>query len=228
VGQHETVDRDEVEGTSPETRLDYSKRVKVSCQLAVTGRYEPWRTALRARRQNPWPQSGHKRVDPTSFPRCCEPAAREGYTGSGPSVIHANPVPPDVGQRLATIARALNPFPQVVFGYLFGSRGSGQPGPLSDVDVAVYLEEGDDIGITRLGLIGALTRHLGTDDVDVVVLNTAPIALAGRVLAQRQVIVDRYESLTTRAFLDFGHFEHRLLERRFARGRQGSTAPEAR
>jgi predicted nucleotidyltransferase len=162
-------------------------------------------------------------------------ALRQGYTGRGISVIRSTPLPHDVHQRLATIARALDPFPDVVFAYLFGSLASGRPSPLSDVDVAVYLQEGADFGSRRLEILGALTRHLETDEVDVVVLNSAPIALAGRVLSRRRVILDRrpfvrhqYESLTTREFLDFRHFEHRLLERRFARGGQGPAAPEAR
>jgi uncharacterized protein len=150
-------------------------------------------------------------------------------------VIHSRSAPPDIARRLATLAQALDPFPDVVFACLFGSHAGGRAGPLSDVDVAVYLEEGTDFGRQRLDIIEALARHLGTDEVDVVVLNGAPIALAGRVLLQRRVIVDRrpfvrhrYESLTAREFLDFRHFEHRLLERRFARGGQGSAAPEAR
>lgn len=150
-------------------------------------------------------------------------------------MIRSNPLPHDVGQRLTTIAQALVPFPDVVFAYLFGSCASGGPGPLSDVDVAVYLEEGAELWSRRIEIAGALAHHLGTDEVDVVVLNSAPIALAGRVLSQRRVMLDRrpfvrhrYESLTAREFLDFRHFEHQLLERRFARGRQGPAASEAR
>lgn len=150
-------------------------------------------------------------------------------------MVRSHPVASDVGRRLSTLAEALGPFPDVVFAYVFGSHGSGRPGPLSDVDVAVYLDEGAEPGSRRLEIVGALTRHLGTDEVDVVVLNNAPIALAGRVLVERRVILDRnpfvrhrYESLTNREFLDFRHFEHRLLARRFARGRQGPAAPEAR
>jgi hypothetical protein len=58
--------------------------------------------------------------------------------------------------------------------------------------------------------------------VDLVMLNTAPTALAGRVLAGRRVILDRdpfrrhrFESLALRRFFDFRLFEHRLLARRF-------------
>lgn len=150
-------------------------------------------------------------------------------------MIRTTALPDDIARRVGTIGRALERCPGVVFAYLFGSRAAGDAGPLSDVDVAVYLADGTDAASARLDIIGALTRHLGTDEVDVVVLNTAPIALAGRVLSERRVILDRrpftrqrYESLTTREFLDFRQFEHRLLQRRFARGGQGSSAPEAR
>ena len=62
---------------------------------------------------------------------------------------------------------------QVVFGYLFGSLAEGRGGPLSDVDVAVFLAEGTtshhwDI---RLSLQADLSRALGRNDVDVVILN---------------------------------------------------------
>jgi uncharacterized protein len=159
----------------------------------------------------------------------------QGYTDRGVAVIRTNPLPQGIERRLVTIAGAFDAFPCVVFAYLFGSAASGPPGPLSDVDVAVYLVDGTDLGAARLDIVGALARHLGSDEVDVVVLNRAPIALAGRILSERRVLVDRrpfvrhrYEALTVREFLDFRHFEHRLLERRFPRGRQGSAAPEAR
>ena len=70
-----------------------------------------------------------------------------------------------------------------------------------------------------------VAKCLGTDAIEVVLLNTAPISLAGRILTSRRVIVDRkpfvrhrYGSLTTRLFPDFRIREHRLLARRFPRG----------
>jgi uncharacterized protein len=61
--------------------------------------------------------------------------------------------------------------------------------------------------------------------VDVVLLNTAPVSLAGRVLGSQQVIVERdpharqaYESVTLRQFHDFRIREHRILGQRVAHG----------
>jgi len=146
------------------------------------------------------------------------------------------PHPIPIADRLATLGKALEALPDVAFAYLFGSRAAGRQGPLSDVDVAVYLDgPGRELGPRRLEVIGLVTAHLATDAVDVVVLNDAPIALAGRILRQRQVILDRrpfvrhrYESLTSRAFLDFLLFERRLLARRFPRGGQEPDPAEAR
>ena len=70
-----------------------------------------------------------------------------------------------------------------------------------------------------------LERVLGTAAIDLVVLNNAPLSLAGRILTTRQVLVDHqpyqrhlFESLTGRKFVDFRFREHRLLEAMSARG----------
>jgi hypothetical protein len=133
--------------------------------------------------------------------------------------------PQEVERRLATLGAVLDAQPAVRFAYLFGSAARRELRPLSDVDVAVYLDEAVDPGSARLDLIRVVTRHLGTDEVDLVVLNQAPTAFVGRILQSRRVLVDkdpflrhRFESLALRKFLDFRIFEQRLLDGRFARG----------
>lgn len=140
-------------------------------------------------------------------------------------MIHKRPLPADIERRLGTLGKALEKCPRIVFAYVFGGAASGRLRPLSDVDVAVYLEETVDPVEGKLAAIGAVTAHLGTDEVDLVVLNAAPISLTGRILQTRRVIVDRdparrhrFESLALREFFDFRLFEHRLLARRYGRG----------
>ena len=70
-----------------------------------------------------------------------------------------------------------------------------------------------------------VSRRVGSDRVDVVVLNSAPIALAGRVVETRRVILDRdpfarhrYESSIIRQFADFRLVERRHFARRYGHG----------
>ena len=140
-------------------------------------------------------------------------------------MIRKRPLPVDVEQRIATLGAALAGCPAVVFAYLFGGAAEGRLTPLSDVDVAVFLDERCDAVESRLEVIRLVTEHLRTDEVDVVLLNTAPTALLGRILLQRRVLCDRepfkrqrFESQALRQFFDFRIFERRLLERRAARG----------
>ncbi len=140
-------------------------------------------------------------------------------------MIHRAPLPADVGEKIATLGRALEACPAVVFAYVFGGMGAGRPTPLSDVDVAVYLAETADPLEMRLEVVAKVTTHLATDEVDVVVLNNAPTALVGRILATRRVLVDRdpfrrhrFESRALREFFDFRAIEREHLARRFGRG----------
>lgn len=71
-----------------------------------------------------------------------------------------------------------------MFAYLFGGAAAGRLRPLSDVDVAVYLDEAVAAIEGRLEAVGVATANLGTDEVDLVVLNTAPTTLVGRILGQ--------------------------------------------
>jgi predicted nucleotidyltransferase len=65
--------------------------------------------------------------------------------------------------------------------YLFGSQATRRTHPSSDVDVAVLLDESltsDKRFAERLRLFGDLLRILGTEHVDLVMLNEAPPLLA--------------------------------------------------
>lgn len=125
-----------------------------------------------------------------------------------------------------TLMKTLSMIDSIVFAYLFGSRARREARPSSDVDIAAFLKEDSDYGEEKLKILGAVTEALRSDDVDVVILNTAPLSLLGRILADREILLDRepyrrhaFESLTLRQYLDFSITETAILNRRFGLGR---------
>ena len=106
-------------------------------------------------------------------------------------------------QLLARLARALSPREEILEAYLFGSRARGQARRDSDIDVAVYVDESrarDGVWGYRAELTTDLMVALGTNDVDVVVLNRASIVLYHRVLRDGVRVFSRdLRATTTRA-----------------------------
>jgi predicted nucleotidyltransferase len=83
------------------------------------------------------------------------------------------------------ITAVLSARPEILEAYLFGSHARGAGRAHSDVDVAVFIDEGSiDPGPFGYGseLTTVLMSGLGTNAVDVVVLNHAPPLLYHRVL----------------------------------------------
>jgi predicted nucleotidyltransferase len=78
------------------------------------------------------------------------------------------------------------------FAYLFGSRARDDFRDHSDVDVAVMWETEPENAVEAMGLgISAeLTRLLGRE-VDVVVLDNAPVDVSQRVIRDGQIVLDR-------------------------------------
>lgn len=102
---------------------------------------------------------------------------------------------------LESVRAALEPCPEVLDGYLFGSLARGDAGATSDVDVAVYLDEGLtalERGRFALELAAELMSQLARNDVDVVVLNSAPPLLYHRVLRDGERLLTRDLVATTR------------------------------
>jgi len=106
---------------------------------------------------------------------------------------------PELERRLA---HALQARSEVLEAYLFGSQAAGRVQPHSDIDVAVYVQ-GDRLGTAGYGYAAELTAHLmsvlGSNEIDVVVLNRAPPVLYHRVLRDgRRVLARELRATTTR------------------------------
>lgn len=138
-------------------------------------------------------------------------------------MIRLKQIPKDIHQKIDSLIDFLKDDPNIIFVYLFGGLLKERLNPLSDVDIAVYVK--NTKGLDYLELFSMITNILGTDEVDFVILNDAPLSLAGRILQNRKVLVDKnpflrhkYESLILREFFDFTIKERDVLKRRYRIG----------
>jgi len=141
-------------------------------------------------------------------------------------MIRFEKIPTDIISRMPQLEQLFQKERQIIFAYLFGSIAQGNVRPLADVDIGVYLTTLEALADYKSELFLRLSDILGTSEIDLVVLNTAPISLSGRIVRGRQVIIDKepfkrhlYESLTLRKFFDFQIHENRLLSLRYGSGR---------
>ena len=135
------------------------------------------------------------------------------------------PIPQNILDFIPEVQTILQNNSRVVFAYLFGGLAKGCISSLSDVDIAVYLTE---IGVEweiKIELIGLLSKALKTDEIDVVLLNTASLPLKARIIQNKKVLVDKnplfrysFESLVLREYFDFSVKERNILYRRYKIG----------
>ena len=81
--------------------------------------------------------------------------------------------------------------------YLFGSVAEGKKGKLSDVDIAVFLDESlnkKEIINLQLKGISGLTSILKTDRVDLSVMNNAPLLLKYNIIRYGKILKDDKET----------------------------------
>jgi len=138
-------------------------------------------------------------------------------------MIRFKKVPEDIFQRIDLLTDLLTEDSNTIFAYLFGSLVKNKKKPLSDVDLGVYVKNIKKLDY--LSFYEKISNILRTDEIDLVVLNTAPISLTGRILQKRKILIDknpflrhRYESRILREFFDFSIKEREILQRRYGIG----------
>lgn len=138
--------------------------------------------------------------------------------GSAPRLKAGGGYNEQIGAALSELSDLFENFGQVKLAYLFGSRARGTPGPLSDYDFAVYLDEQDHKKIFEIqsALLDQLQRRLGTDNVQVVVLNLVEspelkysVIASGTLLYEQEPFKLLVEPRILNEYFDF----HQLLKR---------------
>ena len=135
-------------------------------------------------------------------------------------------LPENILNLLPQVNSFLENYPKVVFAYLFGSLTKGKVNPLSDIDLALYLKKGTKFSREKMVILEELIDIFGTDEIDLVILNTAPLTLKARIVENKKILVDKdpflrhsFESLVLREYFDFSKKEEDIFKRRFSLGR---------
>jgi uncharacterized protein len=179
--------------------------------------------------------------DPSASPafRTGRPRRAGRYGGGMMRIDDRGPAIVIDEERRQALAEFFERQPDVVAAYLFGSQARGGAGRLSDVDLAVWLNdhlEPDRRLSRQLALSADAASRLGTDEVELVVLNGAPPLLAQRVIRDGQLLTERsalarvrleteaiiryLDTIPLREELGRG-LERRLAEGTFGRPRRG-------
>lgn len=103
--------------------------------------------------------------------------------------------------------------------YLFGSHVKGRVSPLSDVDIAVLLDERLDHqerSDIKLILINGISSILKTDKLDIVVMNRAPLLLNYNIIRKGSILNSkneaervRFETYILSRYLDRRYYDER-------------------
>ena len=140
-------------------------------------------------------------------------------------MIRHSKLPKDISDRIKYAGQYLGKRKDVIFAYLFGGLAKGDAKPLSDVDIAVYLDEGVDCIQAKLDILEDLIDILNTDKVDLVVLNRSSLPLSMNVIKNNRLLVDKqpfirhaHYSLVMRKYFDYSRLESAILKRRFFHG----------
>jgi predicted nucleotidyltransferase len=107
--------------------------------------------------------------------------------------------------RRSALGARFSAFPEVVAVYLFGSVARGTRGKSSDVDIAVLTrarEASQRRSRSIVEYVQAACDALGTDNVDVVLLHRAPIALRHEVFREGKLLLVRDPEALTRFRLE--------------------------
>lgn len=120
------------------------------------------------------------------------------------------------GEQRQSLAELFGPYGFVIAAYQFGSTVRGGAGPLSDLDIALLLNQGAPSGLALARLEGLLAYRVGrvldnrAREVDVVSLNRCPLLFQHSVLRNGRVVYDGdpvarrlYEWQVIRAYLSF-------------------------
>ncbi len=105
-----------------------------------------------------------------------------------------------VDEKIKNLPVYFSGLPEVLIAFLFGSYGTENQTTLSDIDFAVLFNK--KLGLREEAVfLAKLSDFLGTDRVDLVNLNKAPLNLQFRAVSEGKIIYER-DYITTCDFIE--------------------------
>jgi predicted nucleotidyltransferase len=136
-------------------------------------------------------------------------------------------LPTDVSDRIPLVVERIRKDPGVIALYAFGSLATGDLKPLSDLDFGILVSRKLDKRKRfdkHLELIGMFNEVLMTDEVDLVMLNDAPMRFAHTIIKSGNLMycadtseLAAFIERTVKNYLDF-RFYRDLFDDEFLKG----------
>jgi len=105
----------------------------------------------------------------------------------------------NIESRLPALEKYFAGNPDIIAAYLYGSYGTSTQTVLSDVDLGILLREGMDYFDLYLAIQSAVIEVTREEDVNVLILNDAPVIIQYEVIATGRLLYER----SAAAHLDF-------------------------
>ena len=90
-----------------------------------------------------------------------------------------------------SVRRVIARHHDIILAYLFGSHVHGYIGPMSDIDIAVLLDNADEKDAIHSDLRLSIASAVDQERVDVVFLNRTPVELAYAIIVDGELIYER-------------------------------------
>jgi len=99
-------------------------------------------------------------------------------------------------EMIEKLAGYFNKQAEIKMAYLFGSMAKGRAGRLSDVDIAIFIDERlerNKRNDLQLKILSDLIALLNTDKIDIVVMNELPILMKYNIIKNGIILKDDEE-----------------------------------
>ncbi|MFA5819951.1 MAG: nucleotidyltransferase domain-containing protein [Bacteroidales bacterium] len=106
----------------------------------------------------------------------------------------------ELDEKINKLPALFSRTPEIQAVFLFGSYGTGNQTDISDIDFAVLFDKRLDI-TEEAACLANISEFLGTDRVDLVNLNKAPLNLQFKAISEGKIIYER-EYITTCDYIE--------------------------